>query len=57
MFIFHADGSMILDGGLGMDTPNRTVRLNGSLIPAYNGDKAAKFLTNIKWKEGSWNAQ
>ncbi len=57
MFIFHADGSMILDGGLGMDTPNRTVRLNGSLIPAYSGDKAAKFLTNIKWKEGSWNAQ
>ncbi|ENM5883018.1 hypothetical protein JGK47_002937 [Vibrio metoecus] len=56
-FIFHADGSIILDGGLGMDTPNRTVRLNGSLIPAYNGDKAAKYLTNIKWKEGSWNAQ
>ncbi|PFG46165.1 hypothetical protein ATG66_3281 [Vibrio sp. ES.051] len=52
---FLLDGSLHLDGGLGLDVQDRTIKLNGSLIPAYNGGKIGKHITKIEWQRGSWN--
>lgn len=54
-FTFLLDGSMKLDGGLGMDAPGRTIRLSGSLIPSYNGEKTQKYIFVLEWQKGSWN--
>ncbi|EJL6394627.1 hypothetical protein ACU6DI_003225 [Vibrio navarrensis] len=56
-FTFLLDGSMKLDGGIGMDTQGRTIRLNGSLIPSYNREKTQKYLSVLEWQKGSWHGQ
>lgn len=54
-YAFLLDGSLKLDGGLGLDAEDRTIKLNGSLIPAYNGGKSGKYIEKLKWQRGSWN--
>lgn len=52
---FFVYDSLYLDGGIGIDAPGRTVKINGSIVPSYNSDKANKNLSNVDWIEGSWN--
>ncbi|HCE2132831.1 hypothetical protein [Vibrio parahaemolyticus] len=54
-YAFLLDGSLKLDGGIGLDAEDRTIKLNGSLIPAYNGGKSGKYIEKLKWQRGSWN--
>ncbi|MCG7499909.1 hypothetical protein MHO82_23880 [Vibrio sp. Of7-15] len=52
---FFVYDSLYLDGGIGIDAPGRTVKINGSIVPSYNSDKANKNLSKVDWVEGSWN--
>ncbi|WP_199436443.1 hypothetical protein [Vibrio owensii] len=54
-YAFRIDGALKFDGGLGLDAEERTVILNGSLVPAYNGEKSSKYIKKLEWKKGSWN--
>ncbi|MCD9545043.1 hypothetical protein GLP24_09305 [Photobacterium carnosum] len=47
--------SLTLDGGIGIDAPNRTIKFFGAIIPAYNEGKSGKYLSNLSWQQGSWH--
>ena len=53
---FYIFGSTYFDGAIGVDSPGRTVRINGSIIPSYNADKSSKYISgHLQWQEGSWH--
>ncbi|PSV44897.1 hypothetical protein [Photobacterium indicum] len=52
---FFVNGSTYIDGAIGIDAPDRTVRINGSIIPSYNAGKSGEFINGkLTWLEGSW---
>lgn len=52
---FFVNGSTYIDGAIGIDAPERTVRINGSIIPSYNAGKSGEFINGkLTWLEGSW---
>ena len=48
------DSTLYLDGAIGVDASGRTIKLNGSLIPAYNQQKSQKHTARLEWLRGSW---
>ena len=54
-YVFNVDAAIKIDGGIGIDAINRTIRINGSIIPAYNADKAGKYINVLTWQQGSWH--
>ncbi|MCG3884693.1 hypothetical protein I3271_08325 [Photobacterium leiognathi] len=52
---FVAEGSVYIDGGVGIDAIDRTIRINGSIIPSYNKGKVTKHSTQLKWEKGTWH--
>lgn len=52
---FLAEGSVYIDGGVGIDAIGRTIKINGSIIPSYNKGKVTKHSTQLKWEKGSWH--
>ncbi|PST85370.1 hypothetical protein C9I86_19355 [Photobacterium sp. NCIMB 13483] len=54
-YVFNIFSSINIDGGIGVDAPNRTIRINGSIVPAYNADKAGKYINVLTWQQGSWH--
>ncbi|MCW8331978.1 hypothetical protein MD588_24590 [Photobacterium sp. SDRW27] len=52
---FFVNGSTYIDGAIGIDASERTVRINGSIIPSYNADKSSEFINGkLTWIEGTW---
>ncbi|AUI85447.1 hypothetical protein BS333_03100 [Vibrio azureus] len=49
------DSALYLDGAIGVDALGRTIKLNGSLIPAYNQQKSQKHTARLEWLGGSWH--
>ncbi|WP_305416738.1 hypothetical protein [Photobacterium leiognathi] len=52
---FLVEGSLYIDGGVGIDAIDRTIRINGSIIPSYNKGKVTKHSTQLKWAKGTWH--
>lgn len=53
---FFVNGETYFDGAIGIDAPERTVRINGSITPSYNADKSDEFVNRkLTWLEGSWH--
>ncbi|PLC58440.1 hypothetical protein [Photobacterium carnosum] len=53
--VINVRGSVYIDGGIGIDAPNKIVNIDGSIIPSYNKGKSSKYIDSLFWQEGSWH--
>ena len=53
--VINVRGSVYIDGGIGIDAPNKTINIEGSIIPSYNKSKVTKYSKQMKWQQGSWH--
>ncbi|HIF9069684.1 TPA: hypothetical protein ACX6QT_002225 [Photobacterium damselae] len=53
--VINVRGSVYIDGGIGIDAPNKIVNIDGSIIPSYNKGKSSKYINSLSWKKGSWH--
>ncbi|MCD9490188.1 hypothetical protein GLP30_05015 [Photobacterium phosphoreum] len=53
--VINVHGSVYIDGGIGIDAPNKIVNIDGSIIPSYNKGKSSKYIDSLSWQQGSWH--
>ena len=53
--VINVRGSVYIDGGIGIDAPNKIVNIDGSIIPSYNKGKSSKYIDSLSWQQGSWH--
>ena len=54
-YVLNVYAAINIDGGIGVDAPNQTIRINGSIVPAYNSEKTGKYINVLTWQQGSWH--